>query len=67
MSVFASVRQDLKLTQAELAKHLDASQSMIAMLEGGTRRPSVDLACYFVSFCKERGIDMSLERIYTTE
>ena len=40
----ARLRKEAKLTQAELAQILGVSQRMIAALESGERRPSVDLA-----------------------
>lgn len=40
----ARLRKEKKLTQAELAQILGVSQRMIAALESGERRPSVDLA-----------------------
>ena len=40
----ARLRKERKLTQAELAQAICVSQRMIAALEAGERRPSVDLA-----------------------
>ena len=40
----ARVRKLKKLTQAELAQTVGVSQRTIAAIEGGTRRPSPDLA-----------------------
>ncbi len=41
--LLASLRQQVNLTQAELAKKADVSRSMIAQLESGERRPSQKL------------------------
>jgi len=40
----ARVRKLKKLTQAELAQAVGVSQRTIAAIEGGTRRPSPELA-----------------------
>ena len=40
----ARARKEKKLTQAELAQNVGASQRTIAAIEGGTRRPSPELA-----------------------
>lgn len=40
----ARLRKEKKMTQAELAQAICVSQRMIAALESGERRPSVDLA-----------------------
>lgn len=40
----ARARKEKKLTQAELAQLIGASQRTVAAIEGGTRRPSVDMA-----------------------
>ena len=40
----ARIRKEKKLTQAELAQICGVSQRMIAAVEGGERRPGIDLA-----------------------
>jgi len=40
----ARARKERKLTQAELAQRIGASQRTVAAIEGGTRRPSVGMA-----------------------
>lgn len=40
----ARARKERKLTQAELAQRIGASQRTVAAIECGTRRPSVDMA-----------------------
>ena len=40
----ARKRKELGLTQADLGQQAGVSQRMIAAIEGGERRPSIDLA-----------------------
>lgn len=55
------LREELKLTRLELAKHFHISYSAIDNYEKGRRRTPIEVASYLIDLAKEKGIDVDIK------
>lgn len=63
MSTFKAIRQCLGVTQAEIARALDTSQSNISFLERGqTVMP--DMAAKLIAYAATLGLQLSYDQVY---
>lgn len=56
------IRDDLQMSQRELARELGVTQAHICRLEKGKRKISASIALKFKSLAKKKGIDLDLNK-----
>ncbi|MEB2544049.1 helix-turn-helix transcriptional regulator [Burkholderia cenocepacia] len=64
MNNIRSLRSALRLSQAELAKHIGITQSALSHYENGSCDPLVATARRLISFARGRGLIWRLEDVY---
>ena len=64
MSIIKKIRNQIGITQEQMALELNIEQGAISNYENGCRRPTIKIAYAIKRFASENGIEVSLEDIY---
>ena len=65
MNSFKSIRERLKVTQAEIATAIGVSQGNVSFYEKGQTVPP-GVAAKLIEFAKTKGVDITYDDIYAT-
>lgn len=66
MNAILNIRKRLSVSQVGLSHELGVTQSLISQYENGMCHPSLRVARRLVDIAKSRGIDLTLDAIYST-
>jgi putative transcriptional regulator len=66
MNAFRSIRERLKVSQAEIGAALDVSQSNVSFYEKGQTVPPA-VAAKLIEFARSRGLNITYDHVYGSE